>query len=116
MAGQAQVDLARISQLENLLGAQLSEIIEALVQSVSEQVEEIERALDAGRPADAVQPAHRCRNDALMIGAKPLLAALTEVESAARRGELEQARSARARLRTIWPATRAELQRAAHEP
>ena len=116
MPRRAHVDLAQVSRLEDLLGMPLGEIIGSLVTSISEQIAEIERALDAGRPSDAVQPAHRCRNDALMIGAEPLLAALTDVEAASRRCELEPARSALARLKTIWPATRDELERASREP
>jgi hypothetical protein len=115
MEGQVQVDLARISQLEDLLGARLSEIVGSLVRSMSAQIETIGRALDAGRPADAVQPAHYCRNDALMIGARPLLAALIDVESASLSDELEPARSALLRLRSIWPATRDELERVARD-
>jgi HPt (histidine-containing phosphotransfer) domain-containing protein len=113
MGRQVQVDLARVSRLEDLLGAKLSEILASLLRSMAAQIETIEQALAAARPEDAVQPAHLCRNDALMVGAEPLLAALTDVESAGRSNRLEPARAALARLQSIWPATRDELERIA---
>ncbi len=90
---------------------ELSEVIDSLVRSVSLEIDNVDRALAAGRPHDAVHPAHRARNDGLMIGAEPLLAALIELESAGSRGELEPARAALGRVRAVWPATRDELER-----
>jgi hypothetical protein len=46
-----------------------------------------------------------------MVGAKPLLAALLDVESASRAGRLQPAREGLKELLAVWPATREELRR-----
>ena len=109
-----ELDLERIAKLEDLLGAQLPEILDALVAGIYEQVDRAEEALDSGRPQDAIQPAHRCRNDALMVGAQPMLAALSDLEYGSRGDRLEDAHAAMQRLREVWPETRSEFQSAAH--
>jgi hypothetical protein len=113
--GQRLVDRARVIGLEEILGMELGEVVDSLVRSVSLEIDNVDRALAAGRPQDAVHPAHRARNDGLMIGAEPLLAALIEVETAGSRGELEPATAALERVRAVWPATRDELQRCVTE-
>jgi HPt (histidine-containing phosphotransfer) domain-containing protein len=113
MEGNGLVDLARVSRLEEQLGAGLEQIVGSLVFSMSAQIEKIQRALGAGRPEEAAQPAHSCRNDALMVGAKPLLAALLDVESASRAGRLQPAREGLEALLAVWPQTRDELRRLA---
>ena len=109
--GQGRVDRARVIQLEEILGMELGDVVSSLVSSVSLEIENVDRALAAGRPEDATHPAHRARNDGLMIGAEPLLGALIDVETASSRGELEPARAALARVRQVWPETREELER-----
>lgn len=109
--GKAPVDRGRVIALEAILGMELGEVVESLVRSVSSEIEKVDRALGAGRPQDAVHPAHRARNDGLMIGAEPLLAALLDVETAGSRGELAPAWAALARVRAVWPVTREELER-----
>ena len=113
--GQSLVDRARVIGLEEILGMELGAVVDSLVASVSLEIDNVDRALVAGRPHDAVHPAHRARNDGLMIGAQPLLDALIEVETAGSRGELEPARAALERVRAVWPATRDELQRCVTE-
>jgi hypothetical protein len=111
--GKAPLDRARVIGLEAILGMELSDIVDTLVRSVAAEIENVDRALAAGRPQDAVHPAHRARNDGLLIGAEPLLAALIDVETAGARGDLELAREALERVRVAWPAAREELQRCA---
>lgn len=113
--GQPLVDRARVIGLEEILGMELSDVVDSLVRSLSLEIGNVDRALAAGRPQDAVHPAHRARNDGLMIGAEPLLAPLLEVETAGSRGELEPARAALERVRAVWPATRDELERCVTE-
>ncbi len=102
-------------QLEEILGMELSEVVSTLVSSVSLEIENVDRALAAGRPQDAVHPAHRARNDGLMVGAESLLAALIDVETASSRGELAPAMAALQRVHEVWPATREELERCVSE-
>jgi HPt (histidine-containing phosphotransfer) domain-containing protein len=114
MGERVELDLERVAKLEDILGSDLSEILVLLVAGMAQQIERAEAALDDGRLADVTQAAHRCRNDALMVGAQPLLAALSELEDASRIERLEDAHVAMQRLREVWPETRRELQRAVH--
>jgi HPt (histidine-containing phosphotransfer) domain-containing protein len=109
-----QLDLERVAKLESILGSELPDIVASLVTSMSARIAQLEEALADGRLQDATQAAHGCRNDALMVGAQPMLAALTELEDASRGDRLEEARAAMQRLRDVWPETRDELQRAVH--
>jgi HPt (histidine-containing phosphotransfer) domain-containing protein len=109
-----ELDLERVAQLESILGSDLPDIVASLVASMSARIAQVEEALADGRLQDATQAAHGCRNDALMVGAQPMLAVLNELEDATRGDRLEDARAAMPRLRDVWPQTRAELQRAVH--
>jgi HPt (histidine-containing phosphotransfer) domain-containing protein len=109
-----ELDLERVAKLEDILGSDLGEILTSLVAGMAEQIDRAQEALADGRLPDVTQAAHRCRNDALMVGAQPLLAALSELEDASRGDRLEDADAAMQRLREIWPDTRSELQRAVH--
>jgi HPt (histidine-containing phosphotransfer) domain-containing protein len=114
MGVRVELDLDRVAKLESILGAGLSEIVGSLVASMSAQIEQAERALVDDRLRDVTQAAHCCRNDALMVGAQPMLAALTELEDASRSDRLEATHVAMQRLRDVWPQTRDELQRVVH--
>ena len=109
-----ELDLERIAKLESILGSDLPEILGSLVASMSARIEQAEQALADGRLQDVTQAAHGCRNDALMVEAQPMLAALNELEDASRGARLDDARAAMQRLGDIWPETRDELQRAMH--
>ena len=113
MGASVQLDLDRIAKLQGLLGADLGEIVTSLIASMNDQIDLAQRALASGRLQDVTQPAHRCRNDALMVGAQPLLTALTALEAASRDGRLRAAQEAAAQLRAVWPKTREQLERAA---
>jgi HPt (histidine-containing phosphotransfer) domain-containing protein len=109
-----ELDLERVAKLESILGSELPEILASLVANMSARMEQAERALADGRLPDVVQAAHGWRNDALMVGAQPMLAALNELEDAGRDDRLDDARTAMQRLHEIWPETRDELQNAMH--
>jgi HPt (histidine-containing phosphotransfer) domain-containing protein len=109
----APLDLKRIAELGSLIGSDLEGLLGSLAQSMASSIEALERALTAGDLAQATQAAHSCRNDALIVGARAILVALSEVEAATRDMRLEPARAAFARVQEAWPSTRAELERAA---
>jgi HPt (histidine-containing phosphotransfer) domain-containing protein len=108
----APLDLKRIAELGSLIGSDLEGLLGSLALSMADSIEALERALAAGDLGQATQAAHSCRNDALIVGARQVLAALSEVEAASRALRLEEARAAFERVRAAWPATRAELERA----
>lgn len=107
------VDLRRLGELQHLMGADASQILEGLLDSMRAAIEQIERALAGDDLPEAASAAHVCRNDGLIVGASELLAALQVVEQAARRGELATARLALTTLREVWSGTREALERAA---
>ena len=106
------IDLQRIGELEDALGADAAAIAGSMLQNMTAAIEELEAALAAGELDRATQAAHRCRNDALMLGARELLAALTDARGGdARLGRIRRRRRARARESTCgrrpatsWPA------------
>lgn len=102
-------DLGRIEELQSVLGADTGAILTSMLQSMTIAIEQVDTALSAGELDQAIAPAHRARNDALMLGAHPLQDALTELEAAAR--DLDRPRAARSleHLREVWPPTREEL-------
>jgi HPt (histidine-containing phosphotransfer) domain-containing protein len=107
------LDRKRITELGQVIGPDLGRVLDSLCQSISSAIDDAADALAAGDPAAAAYAAHRCRNDALMVGARQLQDALGELETASRRRELEPAREAIERVREIWPTTRDELTQAA---
>jgi CheY-like chemotaxis protein len=102
-------DLSRIAQLKDVMGSDASAIAASILASMAGAIEEIEAALAAGELDRATGAAHSARNDALMVGAQPLLAALTELEAATRRGNADGAGGALERIRAVWPPTRDAL-------
>src|SRR5438309_8201328 len=111
MGERVELDLERVAKLESILGSDLPEILASLVASMSARIVQAEEALADNRLQDVTQAAHGCRNDALMVGAQPMLAALNELEDASRSDRLEATHVAMKRLREVWPQTRDELQR-----
>jgi HPt (histidine-containing phosphotransfer) domain-containing protein len=107
------LDLQRIAELEGLIGPDLEPILQSLEESITSAIGDAEGALAAGELAGVAYAAHRCRNDALMVGAVALQEALAELEGASRRLDADQARAAMSRVREVWPRTRDELARAA---
>jgi HPt (histidine-containing phosphotransfer) domain-containing protein len=110
------IDLGRIGELEEVMGADAEAIVASMLENMTGAIEELEAAFAAGEPDRATQAAHRCRNDALMLGARQLLAALTDLEAATRAGDESDARDAFARVKEIWPPTRDELAASSNPP
>src|SRR5579884_3183338 len=81
------------------------------VAQLQSAIDALEAALSDGDRDAAARAAHSCRNDGLMVRARPLLAALARVEEAARAGQLATARAVMPDVREVWPSTRAELER-----
>lgn len=111
MAGE--LDLNRLEQLQRQLGQSIAEIVATLEQELAVALESIATALAAANLSDAALAAHAARNSALMIEARPLLAALDRLEGCARHDDLAGAIAAQSRLLEDWPPLRSELQRAA---
>jgi hypothetical protein len=108
-----ELSLERLEQMQEVLGSDLQEIVTGVLASLCDAIEETERRMAEADLQAASKAAHAARNDALLVGAKDLLAALTALEEAARGGRAAFARAALATLHEVWPSTRAELTRVA---
>jgi HPt (histidine-containing phosphotransfer) domain-containing protein len=102
-------DLSRIAQLEDVMGAEAGAIVASMLTSMTGAMEEIEAALAAGEFDRATRAAHSARNDALTVGARQLLDALTELEAATRDEDAARAAAALERVHEVWPPTRDAL-------
>lgn len=108
--GGSELDIARLRQLQEHLGAGLAEIVATLIAQLDTATAGIEAGL-AGNELDAVAgAAHAARNSALLLDAHPLLEALRTIETGARDHETEVARSGLAQLQAAWPALRKRLE------
>jgi HPt (histidine-containing phosphotransfer) domain-containing protein len=105
-----QLDVERIAGLQRVMGIGFGGLVESLVSSMEGAIDQLETALAGGGLEQATQAAHRCRNDALMIGASELLDALAYLESAARNGRLAVAKAAFSRVQSEWPKIREQLE------
>jgi HPt (histidine-containing phosphotransfer) domain-containing protein len=103
------IDATRIAELQDILGADTQSILSSMLTSMTRAIEQLEAAVAAGELDRAIQAAHRARNDALMLSAARLQAALTELEAAARDADEPRTRDALERVREVWPPTREEL-------
>jgi len=103
------VDASRIAELQDILGADTEAILASMLASMTRAIEQLETAVSAGELDVATQAAHRARNDALMLSAAQLQAALTALEAAARDSDQPRTRTALERVREVWPPTRDEL-------
>ena len=86
------IDLGRIGELEEVMGTDAAAIVSSMLDNMTTAIDEVEHAIAAGDLDRATGAAHRCRNDALMLGAQPLLTALTDLE-AATRGSMKPAQA-----------------------
>jgi HPt (histidine-containing phosphotransfer) domain-containing protein len=105
----AYVDPGRIAQLEEILGSEAGTMVSSMLASLTTSIERLEDTMAAGELEPAIQLAHAARNDALMLGADRLQAALSEFELAARDADAVRSRDALERVRAVWPPTRAQL-------
>src|SRR5438094_890863 len=110
---EVELELRRLTQIQEVLGTGLPEIAGGMVDSMSTAIAQVEEAMAVDELDRAAKAAHSCRNDALMIGARRLLVALTELENAARGGQEELAREQLVEVRDAWPGTRDALARVA---
>jgi hypothetical protein len=108
-----ELDLRRLTDLQELLGRDLSEIVGTLLTELSRAFADIDRALSHEDLPAAALAAHAARNSALMIDARPVLGRLRELEVSARLEDSEAAVSANQRLHEAWPALRDRLELAA---
>ncbi|HTX08233.1 MAG TPA: hypothetical protein VME22_06455 [Solirubrobacteraceae bacterium] len=109
-------DLEQIRRLQGVLGSDAASIVAPMLAGLTKAIEEVEAGLAAGDLARATRAAHAARNDALMLGARPLLEALTELEAAGREFDQARADEALLRVREVWPPTRDELAAASNPP
>lgn len=107
------VDRERIAGLEQLMKEPLGELVAELAQSMDESVQRARVALAGADLDTTARAAHRCRNDALIVGAGPLQQALATLETAARAGEASAAHAALETVVDAWAKTRPELLAAA---
>jgi hypothetical protein len=108
-----ELELERLAQIQEVMGTGLQEIVSGMVETMTTAIVQVEEAMQAGALDRAAKAAHACRNDALMVGAKQLLAALTGLETAARDRREDVARAELVALRESWPQTREALVRVA---
>jgi hypothetical protein len=108
-----ELDVGRLSELQELLGTEVPAIVRTLVDELTTAVARIDEGLEVGDLSEVATAAHAGRNSALMIDAQPVLHELREIETCARKDEPEGARAARANLRRAWPRLRRQLERAA---
>jgi HPt (histidine-containing phosphotransfer) domain-containing protein len=112
-AAESELDVGRLTELEELLGTDREAIVGTLVTELTTEVAQIDEGLQSGDLAQVAAAAHAARNSALMIDAQPVLRVLKELETCARAGKPDEAAVARARLRRAWPRLRRQLQLAA---
>ncbi len=108
------IDSQRLTELERVMGTDLKEIVSGLLRTMSESISRIGAASAAGDLAGLARAAHTCRNDALLVRASDLLAALEAVEQAARYEETAAAQAAVAQVDQTWPPVRAQLEQLAN--
>ncbi len=106
---QPEFDLGRLTELEQLLGRGVPEIVGTLVSELTKAMAGIEAGVAAGDLAVAALAAHEARNSALMLNAEPMLNALREIDAAARVPDTERAQTGLDALRSVWNALRARL-------
>jgi HPt (histidine-containing phosphotransfer) domain-containing protein len=107
------LDPKRLAELQDVIGPDFAPTLQSLAQSIASAIEDAESALAAGDLSATAYAAHRCRNDAMMVGAAQLQLALAELEAAARSQDLERAHALLVPVRELWPGAREELGRAA---
>lgn len=110
------VDLERIGELADVIGTDAPAILSSMLENMTAAIDELELAMASGELDRATSAAHACRNDALMLGARQLLAALTDLEAAARGSDRAGAGTALERVREVWPPTRDELAASTNPP
>jgi hypothetical protein len=109
--GAAPLDRSRLDAIATQLGETAADVAATLRSELGRALADIDAGLAAAAPEAVALAAHAARNSALMIAAGPTLAALDELERAARADDLKTAAVAAGRLRQRWPPLRAQLER-----
>lgn len=107
------LDLARLTELQELLGRRLPDIVETLVTELGSAFDTMNHALAAGDLQEVALAAHAARNSALMIDARPLLGQLGALETGARRNDVATAVAVHEQLLVAWASLRRRLELAA---
>lgn len=107
---EVELDLKRLTELQQLLGTELPEIVATLLGELTSALSRIDAGLGAGDLDAVALAAHAARNSALMIDARQILGYLEALEVSARHGEPGAASAANDRLRASWPALRTRLE------
>jgi HPt (histidine-containing phosphotransfer) domain-containing protein len=110
------IDLEQVIRLEGVLGPDVATIVAPMLTGMIEAIGEVEAAMATGDLDRVTRAAHRCRNDAMVLGAHQLLRALTDLEAAARGYDETRATAALEHMREVWPPTRDELLASANLP
>jgi HPt (histidine-containing phosphotransfer) domain-containing protein len=109
-----ELDPGRLKDLEVFSQQELEEIGRGSIDAISDQLEEIDRALAQQQLMAAGDAAHQARNEALLVGARELGQALQSLEAAARSGRAAEVRKAAVAARALWPQTREAIARATY--
>jgi HPt (histidine-containing phosphotransfer) domain-containing protein len=110
MAGEDELDLEKLRDLEMALGQDLPTIAATLLAELSRSIDELDRAVAGDDLEAAALAAHAARNSALMLGGPVLLTALGQVEEGARRRDRPQIETGRQELARLWPRLRTGLE------
>lgn len=110
---EAELDLNKLTELQELLGSSVSEIVSTLIREITTALEAIRAGVDRGDSAATALAAHAARNSALMLDARPMLEALREIETGSRNHDVAEMRLGLAHLEVVWPPLRSRLNAAA---
>jgi HPt (histidine-containing phosphotransfer) domain-containing protein len=109
-----QLDGKRLKDLQVFSPNELEAVGRRAIDSLSQQLDALDRAVAGQDLAAAAEVAHRARNETLLVGARELGEELQSIEDAAREGREQRAGEAIAAARALWPATREAIARATH--
>ena len=106
------VDSAVLDQLRALGGeALVQRLITLFLESSKGYVEQIEAGLDSGELGVVETASHTLKSGAGSLGAKAVHHFAEDLESAARAGELGATQEAAAKLKEVWLASCADLEK-----
>lgn len=103
------LDSAAITELHDMLGDDLLEIVEQFVDQLEEHIAAIEAAFVASDAVALTAAAHALKGSAGNIGVTRLSALCSEIERAARVQKLDEAATLRAELAPVAAASRKAL-------
>jgi HPt (histidine-containing phosphotransfer) domain-containing protein len=109
-----QLDAERLRDLQVFNQKELEDIGRRAIDAISQQLDELDRAVGGQDLAAAGEAAHRARNEALLLGARELAEAFQSVEDATRADLGSGAAEAAVAARALWPPTREAIARATY--